>query len=79
MEKHDCLSKVRKELMDDDPTITWIQFGLSNITTMDKSKQRIKKTGQEIFIGFDYTKKDGSILKKPEEALFLMTIVLFVV
>jgi len=41
---HDCISKVRTELKEADPTLGWVRFELSNIKSTSQ-KDGIVKTG----------------------------------
>lgn len=61
--EHCCLNKIRKEIMDADADVTYVDFELSNIVSMNKSNRTIK-TGQAIRIGLLKTKKNGEKIQK---------------
>jgi len=60
---HDCISKVRTELKEADPTLGWVRFELSNIKSTSQ-KDGIVKTGQAISYSYEHTKKDGTKITK---------------
>lgn len=62
-----CLSKVRDEIKEGNPEITWVDIMLSNIVSLDEmrtSKKKAKKTGQNIRFGYEYKKKNGETVSK---------------
>lgn len=64
---HDCISKVREDLMSEDPKIKYVRFKLDNIVNIsDRSKGT--KTGQAIEIGVEHTKRNGTIIIKEEKS-----------
>lgn len=60
---HDCISKVRKQLKDADPSLGWVRFDLSTIQDMSK-KNGIEMTGQRIEFSYKHKKKDGTEVEK---------------
>lgn len=56
---HDCISKVRKELMNANPKIKTIHFELSTIANADGSKQGM--TGQAIQYTWEEANKKGIV------------------
>lgn len=64
MEKnHDCISKVRQQVKDADPTMGWVKFELSTIKNMN-NYDGINKTGQAIRFSYTHTKRDGTTVEK---------------
>lgn len=55
MANHNCIERVRKELMDADPSLKTVRFLLSTITDGKVSDM----TGQPIEVSFEKRKKDG--------------------
>ena len=60
---HDCISIVRQQLKDADPTLGWVKFELSTIQDLSK-RDGLKKTGQAISYSYIHTKKDGTAVEK---------------
>ena len=70
-----CIDKIRKAIMKEQTDINYIRFDLSNIVSWDENNKRSKynKTGQRIEVGFDYKKKDGTIVKKERKSFIAHT------
>lgn len=64
---HDCLSKVREQIMKADPSVKWVRFNYGNIQDTAAKNPTIK-TGQGIEVGFVKTKRDGSKVDKTEKS-----------
>lgn len=64
--KHDCISKVRHEIMQERPEVKWVKFDLSDLrAVLDNGKRgKDEKTGQEFVEGYAYTKKGGETIEK---------------
>lgn len=61
--KHDCISKVRNELKNADPSLGYVKFDLDNI--QDTSlKNGIKMTGQRITFSYIHTMRNGKQVEK---------------
>lgn len=58
---HDCISKLRKKMKKDDPSLHWIKFDISDIEDADDVGM---KTGQRIEFSYSHTKKDGTVIEK---------------
>lgn len=69
MKKHDCISKVRTELKEQDKDATYIRFSLSTI----RGEEKDSMTGQEIVIGYNHTKRDGMVIDKPQKTFVTHT------
>lgn len=71
---HDCISKVRKEIMSESDSIKYVRFKLSGIRSFVNGKDvGENKTGQEIIVGHDKKKKDGTIQTKEEKTFITHT------
>lgn len=60
---HDCISKVRKQLKEEDPTIGWVKFDYSTVHDL-KDPNPLYKTGQRMEYSYNHTKKDGTVVEK---------------
>lgn len=61
--KHDCISKVRQQIKDANPSIGWVRFDLSTIRN-ESNLNGVDKTGQRIEYSYKHTKKDGTVVEK---------------
>ena len=63
--KHCCIEKVCKELMDQDSSITSLNFDLCTIRTFIKGVPPSNyKTGQKFGYSFKHTKRNGEVVIK---------------
>lgn len=73
MKKHNCIEKVRKELIKQDDKIEYIRFQLSTISSVPSYEDEDIKTGQEIHIGYKHKRKDGTIVPKERKTFVTHT------
>lgn len=69
---HDCISKVRQSLKENDPLIGWVRFSLTTIVSMDEDNG-INKTGQEIEYSYVHKKKNGEEVTKTRKSFVTHT------
>jgi hypothetical protein len=60
---HDCITRVRKELKENNLDMGWVRFDLSTIKDISK-KTGIEMTGQRIEYNYQQKKKDGTTVEK---------------
>lgn len=64
-----CNARIRKEIMQNDHSLTHVYFDLSNIQSFNGNKQLGDiKTGQRLEIGYNHTMKSGESRKKTSKS-----------
>jgi len=69
---HDCISKERKKMMDESPSINYVRFDLSRIVDMNKRNGE-NKTGSHIWIGYKKKNKAGVEQQKEQKTFITHT------
>ena len=66
---HDCISKQRKKIMDEAPSINYVRFDLSDVIDISKNDGE-SMTGQRIWVGFMKENKKG-VMQQREQKTFI--------
>lgn len=67
---HNCLERVRKELMDANPEIISLHFPFSMMQDMNK-RYGINMTGQEVKYIVNQTREDGKVVQKVKRSFVI--------